>query len=257
MDWNLGSYERIAAQLAPATRAVLAAAAPRPGERLLDVGCGSGNASLAGAELGTVVTGVDPAPRLLRAAASALADRGFEGEFLEGTAEALPVADASAEVLVSVFGVIFATDAPAAIAEMARVTSEQGTIVIAAWLPEGAVFELARLRRRAMRSDEQALAAPPPFAWHDAQALGAACSPYGLAVEQRGEELAFTASSPQAFLEDELRDHPLWVAASERLEETVFERAKAEALEILTEANEEPGGFCVTSNYKVSRLIRP
>ncbi|HKN93646.1 MAG TPA: class I SAM-dependent methyltransferase, partial [Thermoleophilaceae bacterium] len=60
-DWGLGTYERTAEQLMPAAQAVVASAAPAAGERVVDVGCGTGNAALIAAERGARVTGVDPA----------------------------------------------------------------------------------------------------------------------------------------------------------------------------------------------------
>ena len=101
MDWSLGHYEHTAPQLLPAARVVVDRAAPAEGERMVDVGCGTGNAALLAAALGARVSGVDPA------------------------------------------GVIFAPDATAAAAEMARVTAPAGRIVLSAWVPEGAIRSLA------------------------------------------------------------------------------------------------------------------
>jgi len=67
IDWGAGHYETTAAQLAPAAAAVQRASL-RPGERVLDLGCGTGNAALLAARAGTTVTGVDPAARLLKVA---------------------------------------------------------------------------------------------------------------------------------------------------------------------------------------------
>jgi 2-polyprenyl-3-methyl-5-hydroxy-6-metoxy-1,4-benzoquinol methylase len=68
MDWSLGHYEHTAAQLMPAARVVVDRAAPAEGERVVDVGCGTGNAALLAAARGARVTGVDPAARLLEVA---------------------------------------------------------------------------------------------------------------------------------------------------------------------------------------------
>lgn len=68
MDWSLGKYEHTAAQLLPVARVVVERAAPAEGERLVDIGCGSGNASLLAAARGARVTGIDPAARLLAVA---------------------------------------------------------------------------------------------------------------------------------------------------------------------------------------------
>lgn len=75
LDWSLGNYEHTAAQLLPAARVVVDRAAPAAGERVADVGCGTGNAALLAAARGARVTGVDPAPRLLEVAREQAAAR--------------------------------------------------------------------------------------------------------------------------------------------------------------------------------------
>src|SRR4051794_12208561 len=90
IDWSVGEYESTAAELAPAAEHVVRLAAPQPEERVVDVGCGTGNASLAVARAGARVTGVDPAARLLEVARSSAAAEGLDAEFVAGDAQALP-----------------------------------------------------------------------------------------------------------------------------------------------------------------------
>src|SRR5436305_15136046 len=111
LDWSLGRYERTAGQLLPAARLVVERAAPAAGDRVVDVGCGTGNAALLAAERGARVTGVDPATRLLEVARERAAARGLDADFATGDAAHLPVGDGEADVVLSVFGVIFAPDA--------------------------------------------------------------------------------------------------------------------------------------------------
>ena len=155
LDWNLGCYERIADQLLPAARVAVEHAAPKPGERVVDVGCGTGSAALLAASLGARVIGVDPASRLLEVARTAAATRGLDAEFAAGHAADLPLEDASADLVISVFGVIFAPDPGPAAAELARVTALSGRIVLSAWTPEGAISRAARLARDRADADLQ------------------------------------------------------------------------------------------------------
>jgi ubiquinone/menaquinone biosynthesis C-methylase UbiE len=74
------------------------------------------------------VTGVDPAERLLELARADDAARGLGVEFLLGEAGALPIPDRRFDIVVSVFGVVFAPDAAAAVAEMTRVTDTRRRI---------------------------------------------------------------------------------------------------------------------------------
>jgi len=157
VDWSLGHYEHSAYQLLPAAEVVVERAMPVAGERVVDVGCGTGNAALLAAARGARVTGVDPARRLLEVAREQAAARGLEVMFLPGEAAALPLPEASADVVLSVFGVIFAPNAQAATAELARVTAAGGRIVLSAWIPIGAISETNRLARETVM---RALGAP-------------------------------------------------------------------------------------------------
>ena len=90
--------------------AVVERAALLPGEVVIDLACGTGNAALLAAARGARVVGVDAAPRLLEVARERARASGAEVEFRESDLLDLPVADGAADVVVSVFGVIFASD---------------------------------------------------------------------------------------------------------------------------------------------------
>lgn len=256
MDWSLGRYEHTAAQLLPAAHVVVERAAPAEGEHVVDVGCGTGNATLLAAARGARVTGVDPAPRLLDVAREQALAQGLDATFASGEAAALPLED-GADVVLSVFGVIFALDASDAAAELARVTASTGRIVLSAWVPQGAISDAMRVAREALRQAQGAPAGPPPFAWHDSDALAAMVAPYGFEVTVEEERLAFTATSPRDFLDAQSATHPLAVSGRAVLEP----RGEAEALRermlsIYEAANEDPDGFRVTSRYVVATARR-
>ena len=257
MDWSLGSYEHTAAQLLPAAQVVVDRAAPAAGERVVDVGCGTGNAALLAAERGAHVTGVDPAARLLEVARGRAAARDLDARFALGEAAALPLPDGEADVVLSVFGVIFAPDPAAAAAEMARVSAPAGRIVLSAWVPAGAIHDATQVAQDAVRRAVGAPSGPPPFAWHDRDALAGLLAPHGFEVAVQEERLAFTASSPADYLDGEAANHPLAVAGRAVLEP----RGEAEALRdrmlsIYQAANEQPDRFRVTSRYVVATARR-
>lgn len=253
LDWSVGRYERTAEQLLPAARVAVDRAAPAEGEHVVDVGCGTGNAALLAAARGARVTGVDPAERLLEVARQAAREAGLDATFVAGEAAALPLRDGEADVVLSVFGVIFAPDPSAAAAELVRVTGSAGRIVLTAWIPEGAISELTRVSRQAVM---EALGAPPgpqPFAWQDRDALAGLFGPLGFDVEVAEEQIAFTASSPREYLDVESGDHPLWVAGRAVLEPLGrVDALRDRALEILQRRNEDPDAFRVTSRYVVA-----
>ncbi|MGI8430578.1 MAG: class I SAM-dependent methyltransferase [Solirubrobacteraceae bacterium] len=256
-DWGIGRYEDTAAKLAPAAQVVLDRAGITGGERVLDIGCGTGNASLLAAARGCQVTGVDPAARLLEVARERGAAQGLQATFRQGEAAALPLPDASADVVLSVFGVIFAPDARTAAAEMARVSAPAARIVLSAWFPEGAMHDCLGAFRQAISA---ATGQPPgaaPFAWHDHDALAELLDPYGFEVVVDERRLAFTASSARGYLEADSRHHPQAVAGRAVLERSGnAQEVLARALEMLEAANEDPGGFRVTSRYAVATARR-
>src|SRR5262249_58685186 len=101
-------------------------------------------ALLAGAR-GAHVVGIDPARRLIEVARAQAAERGLGVRFVLGDAGQLPVPDGQADVVLSSFGLIFAPDPSVAAAEIARVSAPTARIALSAWIPEGALAEIARV----------------------------------------------------------------------------------------------------------------
>jgi SAM-dependent methyltransferase len=255
-DWSAGRYEPTAAQLMPTARVVVDRAEIEPDERVVDVGCGTGNAALLAATRGAIVAGVDPAQRLLAVARDRASAGGLDAAFVSGTAEALPLRDGAADVVLSVFGVIFASDPAAALAEMARVTAPGGRIVFSAWVPEDALSAATRVAAEAV---SRALGAPPrlPFAWHDRDAVAALLGPHGFDVAIDEHRHAIIASSPRAYAEDEFETHPLWVSGLEVLEPRGEAAAVRErVLALLVDGNEDPDGFRLTRRFVVVTATR-
>lgn len=260
-DWGVGQYERTAAQLAPTSVVVVERAAPQASERVLDLGCGTGNAALLAAARGATVTGVDPAPRLLEVARARAADEGADVTFALGEAAGIPLESGSVDVLLSVFGVIFAPDPVAAAAELARVAAPRARIVLSAWLPEGPISETTRMARETVLAALDAPSAPPPFAWHDHDTLAGLFAPHGFSVNIELHAHVFTAASIEDYLRDEFIEHPLSTASRAMLDANGKTRVQGEIIEharrILTAANEKPDGFAVTNSYVVATARRP
>jgi SAM-dependent methyltransferase len=258
VDWSLGRYELTAAKLLPAATVVVDAARLAKGERVVDVGCGTGNAALLAAACGAHVTGVDPAQRLLGVARQRVAEQGLEATFVQGEAAALPLDNLSADVVLSVFGVIFAPDASAVAAEVARVVAPRGRFVLSAWIPQGAISDMGRVAGEAVARAVGAPTGPPPFPWHDREALSDLLAPYGFDVAVDEHRLAFTAPSAREYLDAESQDHPFSVASRAILEargvtpETILDPM----LEVLEAGNEDPDAFRVTSRYVVATARR-
>src|SRR5262249_50082195 len=114
----------------------------RAGQKVLDVAAGNGNASLAAARRWCVVVASDYVPELLERARERAGAERLDMTFREADAEALPFPDASFDVVVSTFGVMFTPNQEIAASEMLRVVKSGGKIGLANWTSEGFIGQL-------------------------------------------------------------------------------------------------------------------
>ena len=141
--WALGDYSAIADEVvAPLGPVLVAAAGIGPGDRVLDVGAGTGNASFPAAATGATVTASDLCPELLEHGRRLAADRGVAIEWREANAEALPFGDNEFDAVLSCIGVMFAPHHQAAADELVRVCRPGGRIGLISWTPEGYIGQL-------------------------------------------------------------------------------------------------------------------
>lgn len=252
-DWGVGHYERTAEMLLPAAQVLVDAAAPLTGERVLDLGAGTGNAALLAAGAGAEVTAVDPSSRLLSVAAAAAEQRGVPLRCEVGEASDLPAGTDGFDCVLSNFAVIFAPDHEAAVAEIGRVLRPGGRAAFTAWLPGGALGALAAAAQELVRTAMGAPPPPPGFPWHDAAAVTELFDRHGMSAAAAGQhELVFEDASPDAFLDAELQSHPLAVAGFEVLRRAgQAEEARERLLAVMNEHNEVSSSFRATSRYVV------
>ena len=142
MAWGSGDYAVVGTTLQIVGEMLCEAVDLRGGQRVLDVAAGNGNATLAAARRFADVVSTDYVGALLeRGRERAAADR-LAVTFQEADAEALPFADASFDVVLSTFGVMFTPDQQRAASELVRVCRPGGKIGLANWTPESFVGQL-------------------------------------------------------------------------------------------------------------------
>lgn len=146
--WASGDYQKIAAAILIVSEQLSEAVDLRAGQRVLDVATGTGNAALAAARRFCDVTGVDYVPALLERGRQRAAAEALDVDFREGDAEALPFADGSFDVVLSVFGVMFAPNQEQAARELVRVCRPGATIGLANHVPDSWLGEVFRTTGR-------------------------------------------------------------------------------------------------------------
>jgi SAM-dependent methyltransferase len=164
--WAMGDYPAVASELIPSLGPTLVeATGVRAGERVLDVGAGSGNAAVPAARAGAHVTASDLTPELLEVGRRDAERQGLALEWREADAEALPFDDGAFDVVLSCVGVMFAPHHQAAAKELMRVTRSGGRIGLLSWTPTGFIGQMfATMKPYA--PPPPAGAQPPPL-WGD------------------------------------------------------------------------------------------
>jgi ubiquinone/menaquinone biosynthesis C-methylase UbiE len=152
--WAAGDYDAVVDYIWSVGADVVDRVGVMGTDEVLDVACGTGNATIPAAQTGARTTGLDLTSELLDGARKRAADAGVEIDWVEGDAEDLPFGDASFHVVVSTFGCMFAPDHQRAAAEIARVLRPGGRIGIAAWTPDGGIGRFCQTL--------SAYAPPPP-----------------------------------------------------------------------------------------------
>jgi len=254
VDWGVGNYEKMAAELQPVSEAVVGMAGISSGQDVTDVACGTGNAALLAAGRGARVVGVDASARLIEVARRRAHTQGVDVDFREGDLLELPLTDGAADLVLSVFGLIFAPDPALALSEVARVLRPGGRVLLSAWIPAGPIDAMLGAMGRILGRFSQT---PPAqrFPWSDPAALGPLADRHGLALEATTTAaLAIRDSSPEVYVLAG-QEHPMALAVRPVIEGAGVGAEVQEAMTaVLREANEDPDAFLVHSPYVVHEL---
>src|SRR5579862_2420874 len=175
--WMAGDFGQIANFISGEAKSFVDRMGIKPGARVLDVACGTGNSAIPAAKAGAKVTGVDIATNLLAQARKRVTDEHLDIRFDEGDAEDLPYPDRSFDVVVSMFGAMFAPRPERVAAEFLRVCRPGGVIAMANWTSQGFVAKMTQATAKMVPPPP---GVPVPALWGDEstvkQRLGHGCS---------------------------------------------------------------------------------
>jgi len=166
--WSSGDYGKVGVTLLSMGEQLAETVDLRPGQSVLDIASGNGNASLAAARRFGEVTAIDYVPMLLEEGRKRAEAEGLAVDFQEGDAEELPFGDASFDVVLSTLGVMFAPDQKKAAAELLRVCKPGGKIGLASWAPDSYVGDLFRTMGKYVPPPA---GLKPPFRWGTEEGL--------------------------------------------------------------------------------------
>ena len=153
--WAMGNYPTVVTDVvAPLGPILVDAAAIKPGDVVLDVAAGSGNAAIPAARAGARVIASDLTPELLETGQKLAAEAGVHLTWETADAEALPYGDSEFDAVLSCLGVMFAPHHQTSADELIRVCRPGGTIGLLSWTPSGFIGQMFATMRP--------YAAPPP-----------------------------------------------------------------------------------------------
>jgi ubiquinone/menaquinone biosynthesis C-methylase UbiE len=247
--WGLGDYSVLSRHLAPAAQALCDACAVSAGQEVLDVGAGDGNFALACAREGAAVVASDLSPVMVEHGRERTRAEGFEIEWVEADAEALPFEDARFDCVGSVFGAFLAPRPDVASRELFRVVRPGGTVGLTTWTPDGVMAEMFGIGRRFVPPDPELT---PSERWGDEATARERLEPLASRVELERRRLVWSADSPRAFLEEFAASAPTIAAARQGLPPDRFQELRSLMGELMERHNAAAdGSLRVEAEYAV------
>ena len=181
--WMAGDFGHVATGLETHAEEFMSRRAIASNMDVLDVACGTGNLSIPAAKAGANVTGVDIAPNLIEQARTRASGEGVNIKYDEGDCEQLPYPDASFDLVVSMYGAIFALRPELVATELLRVCRPGGQIAMANWTPNGFIGQMFKATSAHVPAP---VGMPSPVLWGDEttvrRRLGSGIAELSLAV---------------------------------------------------------------------------
>jgi ubiquinone/menaquinone biosynthesis C-methylase UbiE len=196
--WSSGDYAVVGTTLQIVGEELCEALDVRSGQKVLDVAAGNGNVTLAAARRWCEVVSTDYVPSLIERGRLRAAADGLSVEFMEEDAEALSFADATFDVVVSTFGVMFTPNQDKAAAELLRVCKSGGKIGLANWTPEGFIGQVFKTLGKYLPPPA---GAKSPALWGTQARITEMFGTAAASIRVEKRTFAFRYRSPEHFLD--------------------------------------------------------
>jgi len=198
MAWSTGNYAVIGTTVQIVGETLCEALDLRSGARVLDVAAGNGNATLAAARRWCEVVSTDYVGSLLESGRVRALAEGHSIQFQEADAENLPFPDASFDVVMSTFGVMFTPNQEQAAGELARVCKPGGRIGLANWTPESFIGQVFKTIGKYV---PPAPGVKSPALWGTQARLQELFGGMARSIRTTGRDFTFRYHSPQHWLD--------------------------------------------------------
>ncbi len=245
--WGKGDYSALSEVLRPASQALCDACAVGAGQEVLDVAAGDGNFALACAFEGASVVASDISPRMVERGRARARAEGYDVEWVEADAEALPFEDGRFECVGSVFGAVMAPRPDVVARELFRVVRPGNTVGLVAWVPDGIAQQMFSIGRRFAPPSDW----PGNELWGDEDVVRERLGELANSIEMERRSLPWEGESPEAFVADMERQAPMQAAAKEQMPADAYAKMRSDMLELVRGWAGGDGPFSVDAEYLV------
>ena len=249
--WSSGDYAVVGNTIPLMAELLCEALDVRSGWKVLDVAAGNGNATLAAARRGCVVTSTDYVPELLEKGRRRVDAEGWHVEFQGADAENLPFPDASFDAAISTVGVMFTPNQERSASELFRVVKPGGKIGLANWTPPGFVGQIFKTIGKYI---PPAAGLRPPSVW-GTEARLKELFPQAASIDATTRNFTFRARSPLDWLEGFRKFYGPMHKAFEALDEAGREALTADLLALVASLNRAGDGTMVLPSEYLEVVI--
>ena len=230
--WTIGSYPDIGRSFLSMAGHLVEAAGVGPGDRVLDVACGTGNVAITAARRGAEAVGVDITPAMLEDARENAGIAGTEDIiWSEGDATDLPFDDGRFDVSLSCVGHMFADPPSGAAEELLRVTRPGGTVAFTAWTPDSVVPAMASVLQGYLPPDPDP--SDPPFLWGDPDTVRERLDDGVTSIEFETGSVRQKAMSPAHVWERVRSESGMFIVALDRVEPAEIGALDADMVDVI------------------------